>query len=328
MSLVLGHLMRHVIVTPRAKELELLETMRELRFQEIMNTFGIFYMDISPIDLSCLQIPAKDSPILVQKFKSPLWPITASKPKISRLALVRSQLSQRYPWGDSLGIKLLRELINAEPRFFSPPQFLTEDDMRHPDSATIFRLFSTDIWKLVGSSFHGIPDGTNVVDLTSAMKVWTLESLKARCHYISLQPTFDEIEVEGKLPQTSFLGRRSHYFPNKNEITAHPCAGFLASQTSYLSTYHRALAFGGNGDHMKLNEDLDEILSQLQCLPGSSRERGRLVIWRAGNEGLQFVVNSSLYRTKRITAKSSRSQPSPRAQLTRAMLEKKLNPRL
>lgn len=320
--------MRHVIVTPRAKEIELLETMRELRFQEIKNTFGIFYMDISPIDVSCPQIPAKDSPHLVQKFKSPFLPITPSKPKISRLALVKSQLSQRYPWGDSLGIRTLRELINTEPGFLNPPQYLTEDDMRHPDSATIFRLFSMDIWKLAGSFFHGIPDSTNVVDLTSAMEVWALQSLKTRCHCISLQPTFDEIEVEGKLPQTSFLARRSHYFPNENEIAEHPCAGFLASQTSYLSTYHQALAFGGNDDHMKLNEDLEEILSRLQCLPGSSRERGRLVIWKAGHEGLQFIVNSSLYRTKRITAKSSHSQPSPRAQLTRAMLEKRLNPRL
>ena len=320
--------MRHVIVTPIAKEVELLETLRELRFQEIKNTFGIFYMDISPIDLSCLQIPAKDSPLLVQKFKIPFLPITPSKPKISRLALVKSQLSQRYPWGDSLGIKLLRELINTEPSFLSPPQFLTEDDMRHPDSVTIFRLFSTDIWKLAGSFFHGIPDGIDVADLTSAMKIWTLESLKARCRCISLQPTFDEIEVEGKLPQTSFRGRISHYFPNKDEIAAHSCAGFLASPTSYLSTYHKALAFGGSDDHMKLNEDLEEILSRLQCLPGSSRERGKLVIWRGGSEGLQFIVNSSLYRTKRITAKSSRFQPSPRAQLTRAMLEKILNPRL
>jgi len=72
-----------------------------------MNIFGIFYMDISLIDLSCMQIPAKDSPLLAEKFKSPFLPITPSKPKISQLALVRSQLSQRYPWGDSLGIKML-----------------------------------------------------------------------------------------------------------------------------------------------------------------------------------------------------------------------------
>ena len=219
---------------------------------------------------------------------------------------------------------MLRELINTEPRFLSPQQFLTEDDMRHLDSATIFHLFSTDIWKLAASFFHGNPDGINAVDLTSAMELWTLESLKACCHSISLQPTFDKIEVEGKLPQTSFLGRISHYFPNKNEITDHPCAGFLASPTSYLSTYHQALALGGNDDHIKLNGDLEEILSLLQCLPGSSKERGRLVIWRGGSEGLQFIINSSLYHTKRITAKSSHFQPSPRAQLTRNMLEKKL----
>jgi hypothetical protein len=329
MSLVIGHLMRYVIVTPTATEVDLLQTMRELRFQEVMNTFGIFYMDISLINLSCSEIPGEDSPLLINKFKTPFLPKSPSKQKISRLALVASRLSQQYPWGDTIGIRQLQELINTCPsQFLAWPAFLTEDDMKHPDSAGIFRAFSIQIWLLSRDYFHAIPGDINVSDLTAAMKVWTVEGLKDRCQHISLQPTFNAIEAVGKLPQTSFLGRRSHFFPDENEVGAHPCDGYLVSDTSYLSMYHKALSLGGDDARMKINDDLERILALLQCLPASSKDRGKIVIWKVGSDDcLQFIVNSSLYRAKWVSARSVHSQPRPRPQLTQAMLRKKLNVR-
>jgi hypothetical protein len=327
MSLVLGLLMRHVIVTPIPKEIDLVQTMRDLRFQEVMNTLGIFYMDISLTNLYCTEIPTKDSQLLVHKFQNTFLehPKSSTKREPPRLQLVRSQLSQQYPWGDTLGIKQLQELIDTCPsQFLRPPTFLTEEDMRHPDSAVIFRLFSMHIWLLASEYFHGKPADFDLPNLTAAMEVWTIKGLQERCHHISLKPTFDGIEVEGKLPQTSFLSRRPDFFPGEDEIRTHPCAAFLNVETTYLSIYHHALRQQG-GD--SINKDLDRILSLLQCLPASHSNRGRTVIWKLGNEScLQFVVNASLYRVKRVTTRSEISQPKyPRPQVTQAMLLKNLN---
>ena len=328
MSLVLGHLMRHVMVNPISKEIELTQTMADLRFREVMNTFGIFYMDISLSKFFCAEIPPQDSPRLAQKYKTPFLPKSPSKKAISRLTLVSNQVSHRFPWGKSISVKQLRELLQSCPsQFVIPPTFLDEEDMKHPDSAGIFCYFSKDIWGLASNYFHGNPAQMVEMNLTSAMKLWTIEVLHNFCPNVSFQPTFDGVEVEGKLPQTSFSSRRLHFFPIEDEITSHPCAAFLTSETSYLSMYHEALQKCDFESEKKLNGDLDRILSLLQCLPDSSRERGKMVIWKASSEeGLQFLVNSSLYRVKQISARSAYAKTISRAQLTQAMLKKKLKP--
>jgi hypothetical protein len=318
--------MRHVMVTPIPKEVDLCQTMRELRFEEVINTVGIFFMDISLNTLSCSEIPREDSPLLVHKFKTPFLP-KAPRGQVSHQALVHSKFSQRYPWGDTIGIRQLQELLDTcSSQFLSSPTFLTENDMKHPDSASIFRIFSVEIWLLARDYFQRTPADVYASDLAAAMKMWTIEGLKSRCPRVSLLPTFDNLEVEGKLPRTSFLSRRLHFFPDKNELELHPCGAFLALETSYLSMYHAALRVGDDS-HTKINQDLESILNLLQCLPASSKDRGKVVIWKTGSEGcLQFVVNSSLYLAKRITASSSRKNPRP--QLSQIMLKKILNPRL
>jgi len=322
MSLVLGHLMRHTIVTPIAKEIDLSETMRELRFEKVIQTFGIFYMDISMTHLFCSEIPREDSPLLTHKFKTPFL-TGGSEKTVGRLALIPSQLSHQYPWGDSIDINQLQDLIETcSSQFLKPPSFLSEDAMKHPDSAGIFRYFSKEIWLLADDYFCGTASDVDVSDLTAAMKVWTIQKLKGLCRHIALQPSFDGIEVEGNLPKTSFLGRRVHFFPEETDVDGHPCGGYLSSETSYLSMYHKALG-KGEDSRTKINEDLDKIFSLLQCLPASRQERNKMVIWKAGGEHfLQFVVNSSLYHVARVI--SGRKPSNHRVQLTAKMLKKKL----
>jgi hypothetical protein len=328
MSLVLGHFMRHVMVTPIPKEIDLVNTLRELRFEEIIRTFGIFYMDISLKTLFCLQIPKQDSPYLVHVFKTPF--ITTSDNKAAPLALIPSQLSHQYPWGYSIQINQLQELIDTSPsQFLKPPSFLSEDDMQHPDSAGIFRYFSKDIWLLAREDLHQTSSNLDISDLTSAMKIWTTRQLKIHCHHVVLLPTFDRIEVDGKLPKTSFLGRRSFFFPEEKEIGTHPCHAYLSSQTSYLSLYYKAVKQGEDSQR-RINQDLDRIFSLLQCLPASIKKKQKIVIWQSGTErSLQFVINSAFYHVGRVTPSRPYQDPSSRrVQLTQPMLKKMLNPRL
>jgi hypothetical protein len=299
--------------------------MRELRFEEVMQTFGIFYMDISITNLSCTEIPSRDSNLLCLTYKVPFL-INSSDKKAARLALIPSQLSFRYPWGSSMEIRQLQELIETSPsQFLKPPSFLSEDDMQHPDSAGIFRYFSKDIWDLAGDYFHGTTTNLDISDLSAAMKIWTIPHLKAHCHYITLQPSFDAIEVEGKLSRTSFLGRRAHFFPPEDEVDGHPCAAYLSLETSYLAMYYRASKLSEQS-RTKIDEDLDNIFALLECLPASRREKKKMIVWKAENECLQFIVNSSLYRVAHVI--SDRKRPTHRVQLTQTMLKRKLNPRL
>ncbi len=326
MSLILGHLMRYVIVTPFVKEIDLSTAMRELRFEGVMRTFGIFYMDISLTNLTCAEIPEEDSALLVHMYKVPFLQVAGSSNKnTARLALIPSQLSFQHPWGSSIDILQLQDLIDTCPsQFLKSPTFLSEMDMQHPDSAGIFQYFSKDIWNLAGDFFHGTTSNLNTSNLSAAMEVWTIQNLQAHCHQISLQPSFDAIEVEGNLPKTSFLGRRVHFFPDEDEADTHPCGAYLQSETSYLSIYYRA-SKQSEDSHAKIDEDLDKIFSLLECLPASKKEKNKIVIWRVEQDLLQFIVNSSLYRVKCVTGRKIFTH---RAQLTQTMLKKKLNPRL
>jgi len=81
MSSLLGHLMQHVIVTPIPKEIDLDQTLWELCFEETIDMFGIFYMDISLINLTCDEIPREDSRYLAQLFKIPFAKHSVKKKK-------------------------------------------------------------------------------------------------------------------------------------------------------------------------------------------------------------------------------------------------------
>ena len=322
--MILGHLMRCTIVTPFVKEIDLSTVMRELRFEAVMRTLGIFYMDISLTNLICAEVPKEDSALLVNLYKVPFLAGSSSK-ETARLALIPSQLSFQHPWGSSINISQLQDLIDTCPsQFLKSPTFLSEMDVQHPDSAGIFQLFSKDIWNLAGDFFHGTASNLDTSSLSAAMEIWTIRKLQAHCHQIALHPSFDAIEVEGTLPKTSFLGRRVHFFPDEDETDTHPCGAFLESETSYLSIYYRA-SKQSEDSRAKIDEDLDKIFSLLECLPASKKEKNKIVIWRAEQNLLQFVVNSSLYRVKRVTGQKFSTH---RAQLTQTMLKKKLNPRL
>ncbi len=194
-------------MTPILKEIDLVQTLHKLCFKEIIQTFGIFYMDISVKTLFCIQIPWHDSAYLAHIFKTPFITSSSDNKKTAPLALIPSQLSHEYSWGYSIPIKQLQELINTSPsQFLKPPSFLSEDDMQYPDSAEIFQYFSKEIWLLARADFHGTSANLDISDLTSAMKIWTIQQLKIHCHHIVLLPTFDGIEVEEKLPKMSFLG--------------------------------------------------------------------------------------------------------------------------
>ncbi len=135
---------------------------------------------------------------------------------------------------------------------------------------------------------------------------------------------FDAIGVKGNLPKTSFLGHRVHFFSDEDETDTHPCGAYLESRTSYFSIYYRA-SKQSEVSHAKIDEDLDKIFSLLECLPVSKKKKNKIVIWRAEQNLLQFIVNSSLYHVKCVTGQKFFTH---QAQLTQTMLKKKLNLRL
>lgn len=322
MSIIFGHLMRHVMVTPSQREPELRHALRELRFEEVMMSFGIFFVDLSPRTLASQYIQREDPHILAIAHKTPFHNTVKSKYKIQDSTLIPRIASGAYPWGAHLGISKLNELLlENSDQFLRDPILLTEDDMRHPDSAQIFRSFSSDIWLLADEYLSGARND-QYPTLSGAMESWTTQGIQRRCHEIILLPTFDQLQVTGKLSQRQFSGKRSFFFPPEDALGSHPCKGFTVTDNTYLSIYYRSLKAGSSDSRIRLNSDLDSILEALQCLPACHKERGKQVIWRVSNGRLQFETNSAYYPITGVSAE--RTQVTRRAQVGAATLKKKL----
>lgn len=322
MCILFGHLMRHVMVTPSQREPELRHALRELRFEEVMMSFGIFFVDMSPKTLASDYIRREDPHSLVTVYKTPFHTPVKSKSRVQDSTLIPRVASEEYPWGTNLGISRLNELLSENSdQFLRDPILLTEADMSHPDSAQIFRSFSSDIWLLANEYLSGTRND-QYPTLSTAMESWTTQGIRTRCHEIILLPTFDHLKVTGKLPQRQFKGKRPFFFPPEDALGSHPCQGFTVTDSTYLSLYHRSLKAGSNDSQVRLNRDLDSILEALQCIPACLKERGRHVVWRGSDGRLQFETNSNYYPVAGVSAE--RAPATRRAQIGAAALKKKL----
>ena len=72
MSLIIGYLLRHSLVTPSIKNASIAEVFRELRFEEVMMGWGAFFLhDLDLNKMKLYTVPKQDTTGLIKAYKTP-----------------------------------------------------------------------------------------------------------------------------------------------------------------------------------------------------------------------------------------------------------------
>jgi hypothetical protein len=335
------HLMRTIMVNSSNIPSYVQSTLNTLHQRAVMERFGMFFIDdLDPDDMEriIINLGEKDHSDIVREHKNALATKPATqKVKARGIQLVASYLTTEYPWGETITWSMLQKLCKLHPvDFFRKFEFETIH-LRHSSqeilesTVDLFVSFTKDAWLSLHEAFLPAGIRPNPTSLKEAMEVWACQRIMA---LLGGRSTFlpSTYELEGapkkKNSDISFLELRSLFFPSSTKIFKSNTiwTGYMSSG-GYIRKYWDFLEEKKDEPLILdgVNETLDEIFSELQCLPQSTADS---TIWHATDGLVCFLTNPLYYRIKSVSSTGPKTQivGPQRPQVSTAELQKRLNP--
>lgn len=113
---LLLHLMWHSMVTPQIEYHFLHSSLRDLEFEEVMMSFGIFFLHGLDVKTRVLSDIAESNDMEAQQAYGKVFIKHHSKKKgldSPSLEVTNSALQNKYPWGTSISWKVFEELLST-----------------------------------------------------------------------------------------------------------------------------------------------------------------------------------------------------------------------
>ena len=333
-STLLIHLMRYVMVTPHVTHGFLAKALRDLRFEEIMMSFGAFFLQELDAERGLLaDIQEEDDLEVQQIYGKAIHNIGQKKEKTSKyssLALTKHALRKEYPWGTSIPWKLLEELLSTVPDQFLLPVDFDENSLHLQESRFLFMQFSGEIW--LSAHSHYLKGGRlpECHTLQDAINLWTINGLKTFVTDFIILPSGNGLSgcpPRHVYSQQSFEDRMSIYFPARSVVSLQQTALWkhYSHHMAYLDVYHTYLKEFDVDKRSLLDSDLRLIFSHLQCLPTASGDKKPHIIWQAHQNKLKFIANSRYYQILEIGQPvQSLIQTTHKAQLPGTVVKRRL----
>jgi hypothetical protein len=341
LTALIFHLMRSVMVNPYDIPSYVQSALKMLHQRAVMAKFGMFFIDdLDPYDMERIYVNLgqKDGSEIGRKHKRALATMQApKKAKDKGIQLIASRISTEYPWGETISMSMLQTLCKQHP-----VDFLRRFDFENVDigqsSPEIFKItedlfisFTKDAWLCFQESF--LPAGIRPTpsNLQEAMEIWSCQKILA---LLGGKSTFfpSTYLLEGvpmakkKNYDVSFQELRSLFFPLKNkQFKTNAIWEGLMEPRGYIGRYWEIFEEKKDVPDIidAIHESLDEIFSQVQCLPQSTADS----IWHAKDGSVCFLTNPFYYRVKSINSSERQTKLGPqRPQVSTAELRKRLNP--
>jgi hypothetical protein len=300
---ILMHLIRHVCHSPIAKQQFLRDALRELRFEETMVDFGMFFLqgldldrhrirDITPVDTEdCKAAMSRDG-----KVPRPMPIVQAPS---------SNRTSGHYPLGEAPSWAEVKAFIGRGAGEFMSDWVWNPDWAEGGDVTTmagqLFGRFTREYFaSLKLDALRG--DFPSPITLEDAMKAWTVNELSVTL--VSCWFTASNHGLKGHIPGAKNLSFRDYtrtfFPPSQDHISGSVWAPFL--QYGYIGAYLDALKRLSHDDVYVLQEAISDIFGRLHCLPGaiapSRKSKGKL--WASSREGVHFITNPIFYKLKQV----------------------------
>jgi hypothetical protein len=318
--------MRHVMVTPKVTHGFLAKSLRDLRFEEVMMSFGLFFLQDLDVEKAILS-DIQDDDAEVQRAYGNAIKLSSKKPlECPPLALTKHALQDdNYPWGSIISWKLLEQLLATVPQQFLQPVDFNQGDLFLQESKFLFLQFSNQIWLSAHSYYLKGQQLPFFDNFEAALNLWTINGLKEVVTDFVILPSGHGLTgcpIRHVDSQKSFEDRMSIYFPPASQQIS--SLKHYSQNMAYLDVYYQYLKEWTNEKKDHLNQDLRLIFSQIQCLPAVAQDKKTLVIWQAHQNKMQFIANSKYYSITEIGKPIKSTQITHRAQLPGTVIERQI----
>jgi len=320
-SIIIAYLMRYAMVTPRVNYNCLKESIRNMRFDKVMQLFGmVFLHDLNLHSCTMEEIYQQDLPELRDLGAN-------HQPGVRPFQLANCPGQRECPWGASPSWQRIVDLVRTECcTFLHPWKFLPGQQDDNPYQ-TIFKIFTRDIWLSLGTHIVESNRLPNPQSLEEAMRTWTpsrIEEIlgKDLCHFLPCTHG-----LVGKYPKNShsksFADMRTIFFPGLDvKIPKNSLWKAYTSHGAYIDIYHGYLRRWAEDDLNELNRYLDGIFGNLQCLPPSKpSDASKTVIWSMVSGKVQFLTNPLFYRIATVGGKVQDGRTKVRPQASSKQLQ-------
>jgi hypothetical protein len=322
------------MVTPRVTHNFLAEALRDVRFEEVMMSFGVFFLQELDMENGLIPDIQEEDDLEVQRTygkaainKAFQKQATSNCPS---LALKKHALEKEYPWGASIPWKVLEELLSTVPDQFLSPVDFDESSLGLQESKFLFIQFSGEIWLSAHSYYLKGGQSPELHTLQDAINMWTVDGLKKIVTDLIILPSGHGLPgcpPRHAQSQLSFENRMSIYFPSPSVVSSQQTSLWkhYSHHMAYLDVYYKYLKELDAEKGSLLDSDLRLIFSHLQCLPTAAGDKKPHVVWQAHQKKLQFVANSRYYRISEIgQPEKSLTQATHKAQLPGTVIERRI----
>jgi hypothetical protein len=337
LSALILHLMRTVMVTPSSIPPYVQSALRMLHEGKVMERFGMFFvddLDLDEMDRINENLGQQDGDGIKQDQKAAL--ATRFPPKKGQgrgIQLTESHRTADYPWGETILWSTIQRLLKDQPVDFLRPFIFHLPEMGLEIFhlvESLFNEFTKDTWLGFQESFvpAGVRPSSN--SLKDSMEVWSCQNIILRlCGKCLFLPSNYGLEGSptSKGSDLSFKDLRLLFFPPPGHCfktkTIWAC---LSEPNGYIGRYWEILG-GFEDDKGKidaLQEGIDKVFEQLQCLPQSNAVSS---LWHATGGSVCFLTNPHYYRMRAVSSTARKLNTGPqRPQVSTAELQKRLDP--
>lgn len=306
---IMMHLMLQTIHSPIPDKPYLRKALRDLRYEEVANTFGMFFvhdLDTTKWVIECIDEKdpvdcAKDFHIANNKRKA----LNRFDPKVLEPSKSNTVATKEYPFGETPAYPTWQHALLNSP----VPSTLVKDwamqegfgNSLRDHAICLFIAFTTDLIHAINLDYVKGDYPNDFVSLEDAMAVWTVHSMDALLRNTEFVTSNFGLEGTIKGPRDKDPKHIDTFFPETDE-DLEGSGWDAALRWGYLKTFFAFKSLMSKEVFDDLRNDLSRILTRLQCLPVAALPQGRSkgTLWKEGKQGFQIWVNPTFYRLKSL----------------------------
>lgn len=319
--LVLLHLIRCSMVTPIVKMHAVRDALTDVRFSSIPLRFGMFFLYDFDMNSRILKEVLEDPSEIRSLYRKTRKPAQSSDLKL----ISGQQAMGEYPWGPTPSWIRVKKLLEQVPGDFVKDWWMPIQT--HPNILfnTIFMHFTRNLWTALGenviSEAH-IPDPDT---LEKAMASWTVKGILELLGEDGAKFMASCDGLSGTFPKAlqkslSFKERGRVLFPEPDTVISKQSIWqHFFNERAYIGLYRGYLRDWNQADITDLKLFLDEVFSNLQCLPPLIKAGER--IWSAESGKVLFIVNPKFYKIQGV---GSSTIPAHKATVVRPQVSTKV----
>ena len=328
---VLMHMIRHIPHSPVAKTGYLRDALRDLRFHEVMERFGTFFLHDLDLDHATLsEIDEEDSDACLLSMSRDKSLQRIKEKRMAEVAIVSiEEPTAQFPIGNAptweeIAMTVARNLMLLMSSWTWNERWATRST-----AARLFTQFTVDYFLTLNIDILKNGEFPKPKDLKEAMELWTVQSLMTVLKDVSFKATNHGLRGKvGGRRNPSFKDLVDLFFPVpefniRKESVWHP---FLSK--GYIREFHETIGSMTNQESSSLLMALGRIFGRLQCLPNAvactQKACGRL--WEQFEGGIRMLTNPVFYKIETVgKAKRSATVRAKQVKASKAIIEARLD---